>query len=104
MEELAAEREVGLAVAVGIEPVMTDPLEARRDRVQQEAANKLVCLKRHRSLLLWIGWAVVFVAEAHLAVAVAEQTVVGDRYFVRVSSEIVDCFLWPAEGGFAVDD
>ncbi len=29
---------------------------------------------------------------------------VGDRYFVRVSSEIVDRFLRPAEGGFAVDD
>ncbi len=28
---------------------------------------------------------------------------VGDRYFVRVSSEIVDRLVWSAKGGFAVD-
>jgi len=47
---------------------------------------------------------VVFVAEAYLAVVIADQTVVGDRYFVGVSSEIVDRLLWPAEGGLGIND
>ena len=29
---------------------------------------------------------------------------VGDRYFVGVSSEIVDRLLWPAEGGLGIND
>lgn len=39
-----------------------------------------------------------------MAFAIADQTVVGDRYFVGVSSEIVDCLLWAAEGGFGIND
>ncbi len=34
---------------------MTDALEAGRNGVEQEAADKLVCLKGHGPLLLWIG-------------------------------------------------
>ncbi len=34
----------------------------------------------------------------------ADQSVVGDRDFMGVSSEIVDRLLWPAEGSFTVDN
>ena len=104
LEELAAEGEVGFTIAVGVESVVTDALEARWNGVQQKAADKLIRIQGHRSLLLWIGRAVVFVAEAHLAIVVADETVVGDRYSVGVPSEIVDRLVWPAERGFGVDD
>lgn len=55
LQQFPAELQIGLTVAVGVEPIMTDALEASRDGVQQEAADKLVCLKRHGPLLLWIG-------------------------------------------------
>ena len=72
MEQLAAEFEIGFAVAVGVEPIVADALKAGRDGVHQKAADELPGIEGHRALPLWVGRAVILVREADLAVPVVK--------------------------------
>ena len=54
-EQLAAELEIALPLAVRVKPVMPDALEARWNGMQQEAADELVGAERHYPLPLRIG-------------------------------------------------
>ena len=102
IEQPAAERELGGAMAVGEEAEVADAMEAVRQDVQQEAADELVGVERHHLGLAVV--AIVLPAEADLAVVEADQPAVGDGDAMGVAAEIGQHLLGPAEGRLGIDD
>ncbi len=85
-QQVAAERQLGGAMAMGKEADMADAVEAVGHGVLQEAADELVGREHHD-----LGFAVlpiVLPSEAHLAVVEPDQATVGDGDAVRVAAEI----------------
>ena len=62
-EQLAGEREAGLAGGAGEQAVVADAVEAARQDVEQEAADELVGGERHDLLPLGAVAAIILVAE-----------------------------------------
>lgn len=102
IEQLAAERELGSAVAVGKEAVVPDAMEAVRQCVEQEPADELVCREGHDVRPGMV--AVILPAESDLAVRQADKACIGDRDAMRVAAEIGQHLFRAAEGWFGIDD
>ena len=102
LEELAAERQLGRAVAVGEEAEVTDAMEAVRQGVQQEPPDELVRGKAHHLCLA--PPAVVLPAEGDVGVRHRDQPGVGDRDPMGVAAKIGQHLGWAAEGRLGIDD
>ena len=76
MEEVFAQGEFLAAHAIPEEPVIANPVEARRQHVQEKAPNELHRRKGHRLHLRRRVGAIVLVPEAHLAFLQIEQALV----------------------------
>jgi hypothetical protein len=63
VEQLAGERQAGLAGGAGEQAIVADAMEAARQDVEQEAADKLVGCERHDLLPVGPVAAIVLVAE-----------------------------------------
>ena len=100
-EQLATERELGLAVAVGQEAVVADALQAGRRHVLEEAADELHGGDGHHSG--FAGIAVIFPLEGYLTVFESQQTAVGDGHPMGVAAEILQDVARSAKGGLGVD-
>jgi hypothetical protein len=101
-EQIATERQLGGAMAVGEEADVADPVEAIGHGVLQEATNEFVGRERHD-----LGFAVlpiVLPGEADLAVVEPDQATVGDGDAVSVAAEISEHLLGPGERRLGVDD
>lgn len=72
-QQLAAQGELGLAIAVTEEAVVPDALETVRQDIRQETANEFVGFQRHAFLL--VAMPIIFPAKTHLAVVDVEQSV-----------------------------
>ena len=70
-EQLAGEREAGLAGGAGEQAVVADAMEAARQDVEQEAADELVGGERHDLLPVGAVAAIVLVAEGDAALVEA---------------------------------
>ena len=101
-EQIAAERKLLGAMAIGEEADVADPVEAVGHGVLQEAADEFVSGERHHLGLAVL--AIVFPGEADLAVVEPDQAAVGDGDAVSVAGEIAEHLLGPGERGLAVDD
>src|SRR4051794_16694955 len=98
----AQPRELSAPAGVGQETEVADAAEAGGQHVQQEAADELAGIERHRLAL--VPAAVILPAEADATVLACEQTAVGDGDPMRVAPEVVENPLWPAERSLGVDD
>src|SRR6476659_2182025 len=76
-------------------------MEAIRQDMDQEAADELATIQRHR--LLAVAVPVILPAEADLAVVHGQQPVVGDGDTVGVASDIVEDLGWPGKRPLRVD-
>src|SRR5215469_750590 len=74
---------------------MPDARETSGKYVQQETAQKFLRADGHLSLLVVVG--VVFPTERDRAIFEGNQSVVGNRYSVRISTEILQDMLRPPE-------
>ena len=90
-------------MAVGQKAEMTDALEAGRQNMQQEAADKLLDGDGHYFGLPLIGTAVIFPVERQLAVVEGNQALIGDGDAMGIAAEILDHLLGAAEGRFGID-
>ena len=78
-----------------------DANEAARQRVHQEAPQKLICGERHQSA--FAAMRIVFPEEGDLAIAEVDNTVVGDGDAVRVAGQVLQDMFGAAERRLGVD-
>jgi len=83
---------------------MPDPLESRRQGMQQEAADKLFRRYGHLSALLPILGPVLLVLESDLAVIHILYPVIADGDAMGVAAQIIDDLLGTAKGRLGIDD
>ena len=91
-------------MAVSKQPVITDPMEAIRQNVEEEAAYKFTRLKSHDFALVTAANPVIVATKADVAIVHTEQSTVGDRDAMRVPREIGEDVLGTGEGLFRIND
>src|SRR3954464_6013784 len=94
--------EFGRPAGVRQEAEVADAAEATGQDMQQEPADELAGIERHRFAL--VAGAVVLPAEADATILAREQTAVGEGDPVRVAAEIVENLPGPAERSLGIDD
>lgn len=82
--------------------VVTDPHEALRQNVEQEATDELVDVEVQDLLLATVR--VIPISESDMTVFKAQDTVIGDRDAMGVSAEVGEYALRPREGRLGIDD
>ena len=80
---------------------MPDAVKAFRQHMDQETADELRAIERHR--LVAVAVPVILPAEADLAVVHGQQPVVGDGDTVGVAPDIVEDLGWPGKRSLRVD-
>ncbi len=92
------------ADTVGEEARVSDAVEARRQDMDQKAANELGYGQAHDLHPITAFDAVVFPAEGHRVAIGIDEPVVGDRHPVRIAAQICQHGLGPVEGWFGISD
>ena len=90
------------AVAVGEEAEVADAHEARRQQVEQKAAQKLFDIQGHEPFLVAVGG--VAPTEGNVVLGESDQPGVRDGDAMGVGTEITQHMFWAAEGPFGVND
>ena len=88
-------------MSIGEQPVMTDPIEAVRQRVLQEAADELGRRQGHHLGLAVM--AIILPTEADLGVVERGESAVGDGDAMGVATEIGEHLLGAAEWRLGID-
>src|SRR3981189_2342300 len=88
-------------MTVAEEAIVPDAVKPVRQHMNEEAADELPTIQRHR--LLAVAVPVILPAEPDLAVVHGQQPVVGDGDTVGVASYIVEDLGWPGERPLRVD-
>jgi len=84
------------------EPVVANLGKTARQHVEKKAPDKL--MGADRQLFFFVVVATVPVAEPYAAVIYSDDPVVGDGYPVRVTAQILEHLLRPAEGLLGISD
>ena len=100
-EQGSAQGEFSSASPIAEQAVVTQPGEAAREHVQEEASDELAGVEAHHLALIAVG--VVAPAESHLLGVEVDEAVVGDGALVGVAPEVSDDVGGAGEWGFAVD-
>jgi hypothetical protein len=90
------------ASAAGKETEVANADEAARQDMKQETAEKLIGTKRHEAFSVAVSG--VSEAERDLFAVEGDQPVIGDGNTMRISTEISEHLIGPAERRLAVDD
>ena len=85
-EQGSAQRELSSAPAIAEQSVVTQPGEAAREHVQEEASDELAGVEAHHLALVAVG--VVTPSEAHLLGVEVDEAMVGDGGLVGVAPEV----------------
>ena len=97
MEQVSSLSQIGFTLGVSEEPVVTDSVEARRQDMEQEAADELVGLERHRFPTIAVLGSVVLVSEGNAAFIERDESSVGDGDAMGIAGEIGQDGLRPCE-------
>src|SRR5712691_699505 len=103
-EELSAASQLLTAMTGGKKPVVADAVKARRQDVEQKAADEFAGGQSHRLRILRSIGTVVLVGEADAAILDVEQSVIGNRHAMRVATDVVEDLLRAAEWPLGEDD
>ena len=101
-EQALTEGEESGALAIGQEAEKADADKAARQDVEQEAAQELLRIERHGSLLISVG--IIFPAESNLVLLESHEAMVGDGDPMGIAGEIAEHMMGTAERWFGVDD
>jgi hypothetical protein len=99
---LFAHRDECTASAAGKETEVTNTNEAAGQDMKQETAKKLIGTKRHEAFLVFVSR--VSEAERDLFAVEGDQPVIGNGNTMRISTEVSEHLIGPAERWLAVDD
>lgn len=100
-EQLAAQRQQGGAAPVGKEPEMPDAHKSARQHVQKKAAQKFLDRQAHQALLVLVGR--VAPTESDVALCQRNQSMIRNRYAMRVAAQIAQGVFRPAERALGID-
>ena len=89
-------RELGLSYPVREKAEMPNALEPMRQNVEQEAAQELHGVERHRAEA--VAPLIVFPAEGDLAVLQSDQAPVGDSHTMGIAGKVLQDVLGLAQG------
>src|SRR5450631_3713400 len=92
------------ACAIGEQSVVANAMKAAGQNVQQEAADELVGTERHSLVACLARGAVILPAKGDATLVECQQSLVGDRYPVRIARQIGEHRGRPGEGAFGIDD
>ncbi len=70
--------------------------------MEQEAAQELLRIERHHSLLISVS--IILPAKSNLVMLESHEAMVGDGYAMGIASEIAEHMMGTAERGLGVDD
>jgi len=101
-EQALTERQQSSAPPIGQEPERADADKAAGQNMEQEAAQELLRIERHHSLLIPVG--IILPAKGNLVPVEGYEAVVGDGHAMGVAGEIAEHMMGTAEGGLGVDD
>jgi hypothetical protein len=101
-EQALTEGQESGAPPIGEEPKRADADQAAGQDVEQEAAQELLRIERHHSLLVPVG--IILPTESNLVMFESHEAVVGDGHAMGVAGEITQHMMGTAEGWFGVDD
>lgn len=90
-----------LFTAAAENTVVANAYKSLWQNVQGEPSNELRGIQRHDFGFAFIT--IILVAEAHLAIGEADDSMIGDGDLVGVSAQIFDHLLWPSEGLFDIN-
>lgn len=96
--------EIGGALAVGEQAVMSDPVEPIWEDMDEKASNELNRFKGHGPLPIATVGAVVFVSEGNAIFVDLDQPAVGDGDAMSIAAKIGQCGAWSCERFFTVDE
>ena len=102
LQQLSAERQQGLAAAVGQEAGEADAHKAMWKHVEKKTAQKLLCCHCHELLFAAVG--VILPAERNLIISQGNDPVVGDGDTMGVVGQVMKNVLWAAERRLGVHD
>src|SRR5215472_5970499 len=94
-QKLPAKRQFLFTIAIAQETVIADALKSIRQDVQEETADELVRIQRHRLLLAIMT--IILVAECDLAVIDVQQAIIGDGHAMCVTADVVQNLLGPGK-------
>ncbi len=86
---------------MGQEAEVPDAHEAFREQVQQESAQEFV--ERYSQQLLFIVVSRIAPAKGHLFIGERDEPMIGDRYAMSVTAQIMEDMLWSSKRTFRVD-
>ena len=101
-EQALTEGQESGAPAIGQEAERADADKAARQDVEQEAAQELLRIERHHSLLITVG--IILPTESNLVMLENQEAMVGDGDAMGIAGEIAEHMMGTAEGGLGVDD
>jgi hypothetical protein len=90
------------ASAAGKETEVANTNEAAREDVKQETPKKLIGTKCHDAFPVAVSG--ISEAERNLFAVEGDQPVIRDGNTMRISTEVSENLIGPAEGRFTVDD
>ena len=102
IEQVAAQRQQQTAMAVGEKAEVADARKTSGKDMLQKAAQELFMIERHFAGLVVVR--VILPAESDRTIRHIEQAVIGNRYAMRVASQVMQDMLWATEWLFGVDD
>ena len=100
-EQLACSRKIFRAARLGQQSVVTNAMEAVRQDVDEEAADKLTCCERHDFAARLAVGTIILVVEGDAVVVERNQSAIGDGNTVGIARQIGEYRLGSAEWGFA---
>jgi hypothetical protein len=100
-KRLFAEWEQSTAAAAGQESKVPDANETTREHMQQETTQELIGRQSEESFLVFVSG--VSPAKRDLVIQEGNEPAIGDRHPMRISAEVAQHLLGPAEGRLAVD-
>ena len=100
-EQGSTQGELASAPSIAEQSVVTQPGEAAREHVQEEASDELVGVEAHHLELVAAG--VIAPSESHLLGVEVDEAMVGDGGLVGVAPEVGEDVGGVGERGFAVE-
>ena len=103
IEQLTRSRDIRGAPAVGKETVVSDAVETVGQDVDQEAADELVGVERHKLVASVGRGPVILPFESHARAVEGDEPAVGDSDPVRVEGQVGEHGVGPAKRPLGID-
>ena len=96
-EGLSASIELLASVTIAEEAIVSDPVESRRQHVEEKAGDEFRRRERHGLRSIGVLRAIVFVTKAHVPVVLVEEPMIGNGDSMRVTADAPEAVTRPSQ-------